>query len=501
MTYDPNANWTTARALRAQVPVYFVRIDGLNDRDYSTGAVKSPTRTKLQILDTPRGGGVSLDLLAGTRTVQEMTLRLLDLDGEVTALISTEATAAPLPTIINRVAVVYGGYSDLVETDYAILYRGRIADCRMTSDMTGYELTLSDPLYALLSKQIMTNATDEVRDPVTDVVTAAKPVRLTGNVVNLLYSILTGSFLTTGSFPLETVSIDGTGSAAPTGLGIAAADIDATRFQIERNYWHVDDSVTAVFAAPESGREFIEKEFGAVFQMLFVRSGGGKLGIKFVVPSIAPESIIAVTEDHIVAVRSWRRAYEMHLNKFTFKGDYEGDPAAAGGASGQYLTEFDVTATDDATDQSVTGETVEYLAESRLIRSSQDGETMALELAGRRRAMFLKTPAIVELSVTFDRLNIEEGDVVSITHREIPDILTGTRGVSGKLMTVLSIAPDYRNGVLALTLLDSSFKRYGVISDEGLDYMTATTEQRNTYAFIADTDEQMSNGDAGYRMM
>ena len=126
-----------------------------------------------------------------------------------------------------------------------------------------------------------------------------------------------------------------------------------------------------------------------------------------------------------------------------------------------------------------------------------------MELAGRMRVRYLKTPALMEALVNFRKRNLEEGDVVALTYPQVPDLLTGERGVSGHLMTVISIRPDFGKGLLRLRLLDTGFRRYGVISPSGTaDYTSATDQEKNTFAWISDdATHQMSDGSEGYRLI
>jgi hypothetical protein len=336
----------------------------------------------------------------------------------------------------------------------------------------------------------------EVDDPADPQNKIARPTRIEGNIVIIVYSILSGTFSTTGSFPLVSFSSSSSTSSAPTGIGIAAAQLDAVRIAAERDYWYPDDTAEIVFTEPADGKDYLEREFFRVFQAQSTISGAGLLGIKFVISPPTVLGLASITEtDHIISVK-WHRAYEQHINKLTYKGDYDGEPSG----TGQYETTYDVSAPEDATDQSATEETIEYLIESKWLSSDRDGGLIASELAGRIRSMYAPAPVFLDIEINFTKRSIEEGDVVLVTHRRIPDMLLGTRGVTNKPMLVLSTKPNFEKGTVTLQCLDSSYRRFGVIAPaDAPNYESANATEKATYFYISDASGLMTGGDPGYR--
>ena len=491
MTYAPNANWTTAVDASQQQPVYFIKITDKTDEDYSTHPVKAAGTTKTVLMNEPSGGSLSVDIIAGTRTSQRVEVELLDVSGEITDLIATEAAAAPLAALINRQVTVYGGYRSLDESDYPAIFTGRITGVQMNGDLTGYVLTLTD-LSHMLDADIMLNATTD------------KPATIRGNVVNVYWALLTGTFSTTHStFPLASVSADAEpseegaedGTSVPTGIGIDAALINTAQLVSERDIWHPTDIVEVKFDDIENAKSHLSDELFRVFQCFPTISGDGLLGLKFHVPALPAAAAPVIDTDHIVGVQSWERLYEDHLNKFTYMGDYDIQLDT-------YASLNVPETTEDTDDQTATLETIEYLVESRWLHTEYDGVSIASELAGRQRIRYLKTPAVVDILVNFRKRNIEQGDVVALSHPQLPDLFTGSRGVSARLMSVISIAPDFRRGLLKMRLLDTGYKRYGVIAPEAqAAFDTATDQEKNTFFFISNASGAMSDGSDGYRLI
>jgi len=214
MVYSPNANWNAAIGKPNQVPVYYLAIDGITTKHYSTGPVLSPAVTKKVLMSTPKGGGGSVDLIEGTTTTGGVTVELLDVDGEICDLLAVEASGSPVPSIKNRKCTLFGGYAELLEADYAQIGVYRIAGVVANSTHTGFLFDLVEPLF-LLDGEIMLDATDTL------------PATIRGNVVNLAVSIMRDVFSTSDpDFPLDFVSVASGSSSAPTGIGIADEVLD-----------------------------------------------------------------------------------------------------------------------------------------------------------------------------------------------------------------------------------------------------------------------------------
>lgn len=552
MTLPTNANWDTAAARDTQVPVYILRIVGVAEEFATHQPIDGGSTVYRAIMNTPTGGGGSIDILDGRRTVQGVKVELLDEDGVITSLIGTEADGAEVTTIINRLATIMAGYIGLDISDYVAIFTGKIRGVRANRSATGYIFNLAD-LTKSLDQEIFSGADSDT------------PSYITGNAVNVYGSILRGVFLTTGDFPLiaistatQTGSHDGSsnvptledsgetwvpgelvgltvqnltdesegiitantattvtailaggtdddwdasdnwsiGMSVPTGLDLPAANVDVQRIKDQRDIWHIDDDVRVLVDAPENGRDYLTEEFFRVFQAWPTITGGGKLGISFHTPSLPVAEVPQINETDIVNVRGWIRDLSAHLNSFTINGDFEL-------ATGDYLAAlYSTVKAEDTADQSNTGETVKYVADSKWLRSELAGIETAEELAARHRIRYLKTPAKLTVDINFNERTVEEGDEIAVTLREVPNLLDGTRGLVDRIMTVLTARPQWEDGLLQLELLDQGFRRYGAIAPDsfpGSKTFTNSTELERSqfFAFCNESDE-MADGSPGY---
>jgi len=468
-----------------QAPSYFVVIDGVANTIYATVPISAAPGTVKLLLGTPRISPGGLDLLEGSWTVARVTLPFHDVAGEATALFGVGAAGAPVATWKNRVVTLKAGYRDLAYQFFVTVFTGRVTGLELADGGATFELQISDASY-LLDGDLCTGATETT------------PATIRGNVVNVFASFLRGVFSTSDpDFPLEAVSTDTGSSSAPTGLGIDDSALDIAGMKLERDTWRSDDRVELEIRDPEPARGYLQRDFFRAFQARLTILGNGLLGFRFNVAALTASAAPVVTLDTVEDLVAWSQSLVDHLNRFRVSGDHDPDADPA------FASLYDTDSAEDTADQSATGETVEYRVESRWLRSTLSGAAIAAELAGRLRQLWLPMPARVTVAVNFRQRRIESGDVIALTHPDVPDQRTGVRGVTSRLMTVLRAEPDLLAGRIVLELLDVGLRRYGVISPSSVtgDYSTATPTERNTFAFICNSAEQMPDGSDGYRLI
>lgn len=608
VTFKTDAGFADTDTYRLFLPVTGVTLNEEIFWDDVTLWKESSDQYALNVMEIPSGGRVEADPIEGERTVQDIRATLYDDDGIMTSIVATDADGAAVSTLINRRARIFQGFTEIDVSDFAVVETRNITGLKMTRDMLGYEFDLED-LLSQLDCEIMTAATE------------ARPSIIKGNVVNVLFALLTGTFSTGhATFPLDYVSagdvlptgnttfgsdsaftnpanardgdsttfatagaapssivltfaagtesgrptisakvaasgdtmdlyysIDGganwtkfatvestdvteyaapilndvdmssfrlratvpTGggsnaqvrtshlaNSAPTGCGLAESEIDSAGLVAERDTWHPNDKVRPRFTEPEAARALLQEEMYRAFQCFPVVKASGLVGVKFLTPSFPPSAVAELTEADMAAPARWQREFGDHLNRFRFSGDW--DPI-----DGEFDTELvSADSAADTTDQGDTGETIEYRIESRWLASDLEGAEIARELSARMRSRYLKTPARIVIPAVFTKRAIEAGDVILVTDTQIPDLFSGSRGLTKSAMTIVAVRPEFESGTIELTMLDSGFKRYGVIAPSAKtgDFSTASDEDKNTFFFISDTNGQMGDGSAGYRL-
>lgn len=485
MTYAPSTTWTSAIAEPVQEPVYFLRLASVTT-DFASGYVRSAATTKSICMQPPSGGGVTLDPLEGTYNQSEVTVELADVSGQITTLVCTEASSAPVSSLINRKATIYGGYRHFNESDYPPVFTGRIRSIEMTRDRTGYRFGLQ-PEISRLDADIMTRSS------------STTPTTVVGNPVNVFWSILTGVFSTShGTFPLTTFSSATTTTAAPTGLSFTSSELSESLMVSERDTWYPDALVEVKFTNPEKAKSHLQDEFFRVFQCFPTISGDGKIGVRFLQPPLPPASVTTITDaQHVVSVGSWKRLINDHLNSFVVACE----TTKGSGTFDTYLFRGDTA--EDTADQASTGETIQFMVESRWLSSAYDGANLAAIMVNRTRARYKAPPSEIAISTNFKRRNVEHGDIISATLNDVPNLWKGTRGVDGNMMVVSTVSPNYETGLIDMTLYDANYHRYGVVAPAGhADYAASSTTDRGMFVFISSAaGDTFSNGDPAIRII
>ena len=465
MTYDPNANWTARAGAQHQQPVYFLVMEGVSFR-FSTGAVLGAGATYKEYMRTPRGVTQKIVPLEGKSSIGSLSIDLVDVDDEVTDLLSPGQV---VPTWINREATLFAGYADLDEADFAEVFRGQVSDWDM--DDVGYTLKIRDLKRTTLEK-IMTNATEDT------------PSIIEGNPINVWYALVTGDFAN-ATFPVTT------SGATATGLDVAASLIDETHLEAERDEWIFDFDMRFEFRKPEKAKKFFEDELFLLKGYPLIR-GSGQLSVRLYHPAHPAEPPQDLTEDNILGIPKVKPLLKDHLNVIQILGDHDPDFDESEGET-EFTTLFSF---EDSSDITATKERKELIIESKGLRTDLNGERNATFAGNRIRQRYLEPPIEIEVETLFSKRALELGDVVGVTHPDLPDMDTGQRGWTLEQCEVVKAQPNFQRGRMRFTLITTNFgRRYRVIAPTGLaDYTSQTQAQKDKYLSIASSPGELLGG-------
>jgi hypothetical protein len=544
MPFNPNANWTARTAAGAQSPVYYIAIEDLTTKHFSTGPVRSAGTTKKALLRVPDTVAQKLSQLQGRASLTVVSFELVDRDAEITDLVATEKSSPTLATLVNRPVTLYSGYADLAEADYAAVGFGQVDSVEMTDMGVAYRFTLVDlhrhqfddiftnaeatqsiPYNTTLAADASAGATQLTPRAVADVqegdklylgpsthasytgqeekvtvlkvtgsaivLTAplAKSFKATdelrwattvieGNPINLMYAVQTGDFANV-TFPLTKVR------GEPTGLGIAAGQIDSAGLQKERDRM-IPDKVWR-FEAKDGvpGFRFLEQR---LYRLLGYPAFtiDGKLSFRLYRPAWpddAASGLPTITKSDVVRW-GWRRAHDLHVNKVSVGVDMDpetGEPAETGGG-------------EDTADQTATRETAVFEEENTGLRAGLRGVRDADTVGSVILRRFLKPPAQYELWCHLTKRALQVGEVVSVTHDELPNVETGARGLSAVRLEIVEREERFAQGTVRLLLQDAGFTRPSFVGPAGAitGYDSATAAERE-YAYVGDAGFPVPN--------
>lgn len=516
--------------------MWIVRFDGYASVQFSSGPVLSPSRaTKQYLLDAPDGLSQHVDPTTGKFDIGLVTFRLIDKNSEITLLFATQKASPQIPTIQNRKVTILLGYADLLESDYASVPGGVVNEASFVAAV--WTVKLGDAKRETI-EELFTNADSMPDDKVSTTLTQAAAAgslllklanqasvtqdmklmvgpngsgqeervevfsigsgnvtikealqfsystghsvrwatsRVKGNPVNILYSILTGTFSTSGSFPL--LSFDG----LPTGLGMAAADIDTTGMIAERDDWLSNIVMSFEIRKPERAKTFLEREFLKLFGLLVIKPDG-KLGFRAHRPRLPTESVLKISDGDVIGAARVRRRLDLAVNRIVVRYDYDAQ-------NDRFITERTFEDTAVQAEVGVRELMVELKGGLSTDAGGLASDVYIEAFAKRYLARFLHGPTEIEIDTHFTKRVAELGEDCDLDLEDIPNPRTGTRGITHSEIVPAKPGPSYQVTEIrenpegfTIVLLEGGYVRPMFIASAGQpDYGSATEAQRRRW--------------------
>lgn len=528
-----NSSFDLKNDARVKSPVYLAAFDGITER-FATGDVQSPAAQTKPWLLAPSGHSARIEPLRGRADLGDLQLTILDKDGALTALFQQKI-------MLEREVTLFGGYSGLDESDYLVLFRGRVAGLRLTQEGGAYTLDCVD-LRRTEKKEIFTNLAETDTAETFDenstelVVLDASAFDASGFVKvgsELLayanhsadrFSGLTRQAENFGEMqdrsagarvtqvtPLEGNPVDlaleiltstGAGTNGPydvlpssQGLGVPASLVDTASFELVRDRW-VWGTFRFYFLRSTEAKRFLEAEIYQLINAYPVITGEGKIALKAYAPPLLIDPQIVLDESCVLGLPAWSAGFEGLVNRVEIAFDH--DPVEDEFLSSLVLEDEDSIAS--------FGRTVTLKIESRGLRSNLNGLFMTRVRAGRMLQRFSVPPARVNVETFFSKRLVEGGDRIKLTHSMLPDLETGARGLTEEIFEVVERKTDFKRGRMQFRLMGTPYtvagatRRYAVVGPNSLpDYGSATDDEQR-YGFIAGNDAKMGDASDAYRI-
>jgi len=555
MPYNPNANWTARTNAGARSPVYFIAIDGLTSKHFSTGPVRSAATTKKRLLNLPELVGQKVSQLQGRTSLNLFTMQLVNRDDEIGDLFANEKTSPTLASLVNRRVTLFSGYADLAEADYAVwakaqirgvdvsmdggLWEFALGDLRraqqeticLNADARGQQIELAffedqvagvgvfktngDPTAWHQGDRLFLGPSTDGANPGAEEKVVVQQVRDTTNEVFIdpvtTYKYKAGDPVRAASTVLEGNPFNImlallTGDFAngswplvralgqPTGLSIATADIDTTGIIKERDRIYPSAVWRFEITKPVRGSTFLE---GNLYRWLgyprvLLDGTIGFRAFRAPYPDDIAAGLATLTEDDIL---SWEagRDLDSHVNRVVLGVD----SAMGGGSPAQVVT------LEDTADQATTGEEPEVREESTGFKGSESG----VRLAQGRASVILRrcsdAPYQVRTRVPMRKRAIQVGEDLLLSHPRIPNPASSTPGLTLKRMEVVERNENMKMARVELLLQDANFTRPSFIGPPGglPDYDAASAAERE-YMYIGPPGGgNFSDGTPGYEVV
>ena len=281
------------------------------------------------------------------------------------------------------------------------------------------------------------------------------------------------------------------------GLGIDYGLIDIAGFESQRDaffngyqflfYLQRDDM--------EDFKKWAEQEINRCIPGRFVIKANGQLSYRVAAPLIQSTTPVEVDEDNLIGFPEWDLGGQNVINDITIK--YDHDILQDKFLVARYQL--------NASSQSKHGEGRKLTIESKGLRSSLSATTIADKVFDYYDHRFAEPAPEARCDIRTSDIGMEVANGALFSHKQIPNLTTGRRGVTGKQMEIAEASIDYNRGTTKVLLRDlNQTAKYGAIApntdlDDGVsafpDYNAASAAEKR-YAYIAVTGtEEMSNGD------
>lgn len=445
------ANFDAKRNATVQQPVFVFSMPSLGltytMRTSQPGLTPTSTYAKL-----PTGLTQKVEDIQGKATIGTLAVEIVDVGGALLALFASKNWyGAPASVQLGFAGLNY-------PADYITLFSGIVTSVVPTSSHTGWTFTVSDK-NRILKSQIYTTGDNGVAPT-----SKKNPRTLDGNPIALVLDVVENQ------------------------LGWPAANIDTAallalqggRLSCTRMLFALTKAVDAL--------TFLEQELlrpNGLFH--FVRYDGRfSVGDVLAPPTPVPVAF-AFTDSNIVGIPNFKQ--QAIYNWVEFSLDYDGS---------NYLDIEDFV---DSASVASYGLQQQLQIQSQGMRSNLQGSSRAGVTARRIFNRYGGGPATL---ITLDAASlqaciVEVGDYVTVTHRLMENLDTGTRGWSNRVCQVMQVQPKWDTGRITFDCVDVTKSLRPSVQyapDSQPVWTSATSAQKSQYMFMANASEQQSDGSA-----
>ena len=260
--------------------------------------------------------------------------------------------------------------------------------------------------------------------------------------------------------------------------------IDVDQFLSLRDSQFSGDFFEFVITKPIDGKQFIEDQILKVLGLHLVVGADGKLRLKPMKPFPYQTLVFNLTAANIIGIPQTERRPVVNLLTFQMDVDNSGTSTAARAYLGQASYEQQASLR-------LYQQIYEQQVEATGLRTNYGGRMRSRSLADRvfRRHAF--APPAYRLKAHLAALAVELGDLVSLTHPLLADFQTGKRGVVNVTCEVVDRKPNYGEGHVEFSLLDTRFLNLGAAyqiapAAAGIPtWQQASPAERAQYAFVS----------------
>lgn len=317
---------------------------------------------------------------------------------------------------------ILGGYAPNLASEYMSICLMEVAARRLLSDGVTIQVSVTDVQRSLRRKVFL-------------LATAKVPVVLTGNPFTLALQILTSTgTATNGAYDVL---------PAENGLAIPQGLIDVAGIEALRDASYAGQVYSFSITGEAQGKEALEQEIWKTTNTYPFVTQEGKFSVRRYA-GLTGTATVTLDESSIIGFE-WSLGDGRIINVVAFEYDWN-EPRARG----QYGTRQSYA---HLASIKKYGKRPTLPVQSQGIKTVNGGQAIADDRAREVTRRYAAPPPVLTLLVFFRHHVIDIGDKVAVTHSQIPNILTGLRGLTASLFEVLDASPDFVTGRVQLMLL------------------------------------------------
>jgi len=397
------------------------------------------------------GGGLDADCMNGSASRSELTVRVLDKDGTI---------SRDLQSIIfeGAVATLKTGFRELPQSDFATVVVMKMDKVEVAERGTIYDFVLRD-LGVELNNVIYRTGDDGYP-------TSQDHKRtVVGNPMDILVDILENE------------------------IGYPAGWLNATVIAAYKTNLFPGLTMEFSLDKPPQADEFLKTELFKPFFGFGFWDYLGRYTPHFHAAQAAPVIALALTANNIQSPLPVEMAGD-YYNVVSYRLDYDGSNFNSG-IDSLY-----------APGVNIYGLPAQDIIQAKGLRSPLGGALYARLVAWTLFQRYGLRPGILQPDADWEGIKLEPGDLVTVTHAQIKNKLSGAESMAAEMFEVYGVAPDWQRGTVSLSLLDVNYLAQGpyLIAPDGTPAWTsASPTEKATYMFIADdATKQYSDGTPGH---
>ena len=433
-----NTNFDAKHDLDYKTPIYIAEFSrsGWSPPFSKVCKVNAADTSYKDLIESISGGSQNVSPEKGTASVSGYTMVVKEnADNDVLSLIASDEAQCQ-----NVQVSLKAGYDGNDEADLLPIFTGWVSGLKLSPDHSKWIFSITDPSKKL-QRHIAWGATD------------VSPVTYSGNPINILLQILTSTGAgTNGDYDIL---------SSTKGVGIPAANVAISEMEDIRESWFPGSSFNLSFSLTEHVRakDFIENEILKVLNCYPKIDGQGRYSIipfKPTLPAYNSGDVQEFTKQNIISWELDLNFREM-INEVEFKYNFDGSD----------FDQVDYWADGTSINLRSVGN-APMTIESKGLKESYNpaADEIAESRKNRILARYKVPPLKLTIKTFFSRWLTEAGDIVPVTHEDIPDPVNGIVGISDRDMEVVKRSIDWRTGVVTLELIETGFlsNQYAVIS-------------------------------------